>query len=176
MQSGMSTGSVHNILKKDLGLTKISAKFIPKVLTDQQRANHVEAAQKCTDMVAADPTVLQQIMTGDKSWVYLYDPETKHKSQEWVSKSQGRPSKALRGRSQKKTMLVTFFNDAGMIHFKFIQKTVNRFVYCQILACLREAVRKRRPSLWAPPAGETDRTHQVYLHQDNAPAHNALMT
>ncbi len=95
VQSGVSTGSVHNILKKDLGLTKIAAKFMPKVLTDDQCQRHVQAAQKCTDMVAMDPTVLQQIITGDESWIYLYDPETKHKSQEWVSKSQGRPTKAL---------------------------------------------------------------------------------
>ncbi len=176
VQAGMSTGSVHNILKKDLGLTKISAKFVPKILTDQQRANHVEASQTCSDLVTADPSVLQQIVTGDKSWVYLYDPEMKHKSQEWVSKSQGRPTKALHGCSQKKMMLVAFFDDAGVIYFEFVQKTVNRFVYCQILGCLCEAVRKRRPSMWAAPPGDMDRTHQLYLHQDNAPMHNALMT
>ncbi len=71
---------MHNILHKDLALTKISAKFVPKILTEEQQQRRVEAATKCTDMVAADPTVLQQIITGDESWVYLYDPETKHKS------------------------------------------------------------------------------------------------
>ena len=60
-----------------------------------------------------------------------------------------------------------------MVHFEFVQGTVNRFVYCQILGRLREAVRKRRPSIWAASG---DRQHQLYLHQDNAPAHNALMT
>ncbi len=176
VQTGVSTGSVHNILKKDLGLTKISAKFVLKLLTDDQHAWRMEAAQECTDLVAADPTVLQQIMTSDESWVYLYNPETKHKSQEWVSKVQGRPTKAFHGHSQKKTMLVAFFDDAGVIHFEFMQKTVNRFVYYQILGRLREAVRKRRPSLWAAPPGNTERRHQVYLHQDNVPTHNALMT
>ncbi len=29
--------------------------------------------------------------------------------------------------------------------------------------------------MWAAPP-DSDRTHQLYLHQDNAPAHNALMT
>ena len=108
-QVGVSTGSVHNILRRDLCLTKISAKFVPKILSDEQRLKRVEAATKCTEMVAADPTVLQQIITGDESWVYLYDPETKHKSQEWVGRAGARPTKALRGRSQKKTMLVAFF-------------------------------------------------------------------
>lgn len=124
-------------------------------------------------MVAADPTVLQQIITGDKSWVYLYNPEMKHKSQEWVGHTGACPTKALCSRSQKKTMLVVVFDDAGMVHFEFVQRTVNRFVYCQILGRLREAVRKRRLSMWA---SSEDRQHQLYLHQDNAPAHNALMT
>ncbi len=171
----MSTGSVHNILKKDLALTKISAKFVPKILTDDQCQRRVEAAQKCTDMVAEDATVLQQIVTGDESWICLYDSETKHKSQEWVSRHQGQPTKAVRAWSQKKTMLVVFFNDSGVIHFEFVQGTVNRFVYCQILGQLREAVRKRRPTMWAAPPN-SERTHQLYLHQDNVPAHNALMT
>ncbi len=147
---------------------------MPKILSDEQKQRRVEAATKCMDMLAQDGTLLQKVITGDESWVYLYDPETKHKSQEWVSKCQGRPSKALRTRSQKKTMLVAFFDDFGVIHFEFVQGTVNRFVYCRILGCLREAVRKCHPEMWA--AAPDGRTHNLYLHQDNAPAHNALMT
>lgn len=73
-------------------------------------------------------------------------------------------------------MLIAFFDDSGVIHFEFLQGTVNCFVYCQVLGCLREAVRKWRPTMWAAPPGDSERRHQLYLHLDNAPAHNALMT
>ncbi len=34
---GISKSSVHNILKKDLSLTKLCLKFIPKLLTQEQK-------------------------------------------------------------------------------------------------------------------------------------------
>jgi hypothetical protein len=46
-----------------------------------------------------------------------------------------------------------------------IGRTVNQHCYLEILARLREAVRRRRPELW----------HDAWiLHRDNAPAHDAL--
>ena len=32
---GISTGSVHSILTEDLNLRRVSAKFVPKLLTEQ---------------------------------------------------------------------------------------------------------------------------------------------
>jgi hypothetical protein len=46
-----------------------------------------------------------------------------------------------------------------------IGRRVNQHCYLEILARLREAIRRRRPELW-PDAW--------ILHHDNAPAHDAL--
>ncbi|VVC43896.1 Transposase, type 1 [Cinara cedri] len=45
-------------------------------------------------------------------------------------------------------------------------QTVNQIYYLSVLATLRERVRKKRPELW--------KNNSWILHQDNAPAHNAL--
>ncbi|VVC37276.1 Transposase, type 1 [Cinara cedri] len=45
-------------------------------------------------------------------------------------------------------------------------QTVNQVYYLSVLATLRERVRKKRPELW--------KNNSWILHQDNAPAHNAL--
>jgi len=45
-------------------------------------------------------------------------------------------------------------------------QTVNQTYYLTVLATLRERVRKKRPELW--------KNKSWILHQDNAPAHNAL--
>ncbi len=124
-------------------------------------------------MLEEDGVLLEKIITGDELWVYLYDLETKQKSQEWVSLLDKHPSKALGSHSQKKTMLVAFFDNAGLIHNEFVNRKVNRFVYCRMFADLREAVRKHQPTMWAP---NEDQAHSLYLHHNNAPAHTAAMT
>jgi hypothetical protein len=60
-----------------------------------------------------------------------------------------------------------FFYHKGIVHFEFLEKgrTVNRHCYLEIMARLREAVRRRRPELW-PDAW--------ILHHDNAAALDAL--
>jgi histone-lysine N-methyltransferase SETMAR len=74
--------------------------------------------------------------------------------------------KARMSRAQVKTILF-FFNHKGIVHFEFLEqgRTVNQHCYLEILARLREAVRRRRLELW-PDAW--------ILHHDNAPAYDAL--
>jgi hypothetical protein len=54
-----------------------------------------------------------------------------------------------------------------IVHFEFLEqgRTVNQHCYLEILARLREAVRRKRPELWPDT---------WILHHDNAPAHDVL--
>ena len=74
---GVSTGSVHTILTVDLGLRTVSPKFVPKLLTMEQKQLRLEIAQDMLDCVESDSNFLNTVMTGDESWVYGYDTETK---------------------------------------------------------------------------------------------------
>ena len=42
---GMSTGSVHSILTDVLAMRRVSAKFVPKLLTMEQKQLHLEVLQ-----------------------------------------------------------------------------------------------------------------------------------
>jgi len=74
---GISSGSVHSILTDDLALRAVSAKFVPKLLTMEQKQLRLEVAQDMPDSVNSDSEFLNIVATGDESWVYGYDPETK---------------------------------------------------------------------------------------------------
>ena len=76
---GVSIGSVHTILTADLGLRRVSAKFVLK-LTMEQKQLRLEIAQDMLDCVESDSNFLNTVLTGDESWVYGYDPETKAQS------------------------------------------------------------------------------------------------
>ena len=62
-----------------------------------------------------------------------------------------------------------FFYWKGTVHHEFVPRgqMVNKQLYQEILARLRDAVRRKRPELWV---------NQTWmLHHDNAPAHASLL-
>ena len=80
---GIPETTVWEILNKILGMTRVCAKFIPKLLTTEQKDFRSEIAQDNLEMVRDDENVLKKVITGDELWVYGYDPETKQQSSQW---------------------------------------------------------------------------------------------
>ena len=67
----------HEILTENLGMHRIAAKFVPRLLTDDQKRNRVDMSQELLDRANDDDNFLKNIITGDETWVYRYDVETK---------------------------------------------------------------------------------------------------
>lgn len=59
-------------------MTRMSANFSPKLLRAEQKMFKI--IQSNLEMLTNEENLLQKIITGDYSWVYGYDPETKHQS------------------------------------------------------------------------------------------------
>ena len=78
---------------------RIAAKFVLRVLTQDQKDSRVAICQELKETVINDPTLLLKVITGDESIVYAYDPEAKLQSSQWKSPGSPRPKKA---RMQKK--------------------------------------------------------------------------
>ena len=116
------------------------------------------------------PCFISNVITGDETWVYAYDPETKTQSSQWKSPGSPRPKKARQVRSNIKSMLICFFDQKGIVHKEFVPpgQTVNAAFYVEVLKRLRENVRRKRPDQW--------RNNTWLLHHDNAPSHAALLT
>jgi len=108
-----------------------------------------------------------QIITGDETWVYEYDPQTKHQSSQWKSADSQRPKKEHHVLSKVKVMLIVFFDMEGIIHYEYVPQgqTVNQQFYLQLLKRLRLAVSRKRSQKRAESAW--------VLHHDSAPAHTA---
>lgn len=154
-------------------MKKITAQFVPKILSDNQRLRRMTVCQQNLNKLEAEPLMLRHVVSGDESWIYTYDLVWKQQASVWVTPGDQWPQSALRGRTHKKVMLTVFFDDTGVLHHEFTQHTVNHFTYTKILGRLREQIRHKRPGLWTPGYGHW---HRVLLHHDNTPAHKALHT
>ena len=98
----------------------VATKFVPRVLTEDQKANHVNISQELLDRVSVDENFLKTIVTGDETWVY--DVETKAQSSQWVGQVSPRPKKARMSRSNMKMMLLVFFDWQGIIQHEFVPR------------------------------------------------------
>ena len=168
----MSKSSVHTVLKKDMKLSKLAPKFIPKILTDEQKRFRMRLCQLNLDALKEDDEYLMKFVTGDESWVSVYEVERKQSSCEWhpTGSKESRPKKALHSRSTKNAMITVFFDDSGVVlsHFKDANETVNADTYIEVLRLLKESLGRKCPDMW--------RGRRFLLHHDNAPAHTAVLT
>jgi hypothetical protein len=53
----------------------VAAKFVPRILTADQKQQRVEVCTELCHLASDDETFLSRVITGDESWVYGYDPE-----------------------------------------------------------------------------------------------------
>ena len=96
------------------------------------------------------PDLLQKVITGDVSWLYDYDIETKAQSSQWKCPEETRPKKVLQVQSNVKVLLTVFYDCNDMVHHEFLPqgRTVNREYYLEVMSRLREANCQKRLELW----------------------------
>ena len=166
---GISVGSCDAILTDDLHMKHVCAKFMPHLLTDDQCEQHQKIASHLFEHSSEDVQFLKNIMTGDKSWVYGYNLETKQQSSQWKGPSSPRPKKGHQEQSKTKVILMAFFHSEGIVHHKYAPdgQTINKEFYLQILRRLCESLHQKRLEKW--------QDGDWILHHDNAPAHTSQL-
>jgi histone-lysine N-methyltransferase SETMAR len=72
-ETNVSWNSCQRILTEDLRMRRVSAKFVPRLLTEEQKDNRVNVCRDLKEELRNDPNFLTEIVTGDESWCYMYD-------------------------------------------------------------------------------------------------------
>jgi len=75
--TGVSWSSCPRTLTEELHVKRVAAKFVRRLLSEDQRANRLDVCREMKDQLKTDPAFSSKIITGDESWCYGYDPETK---------------------------------------------------------------------------------------------------
>ena len=88
MPVGISHGTCHKILTEDLKMRLVASKFVPRLLSVDQKQRRLDVCLDLKENAANDPRFLSNVITGDETWVYAYDPEIKTQSSQWKSPGQ----------------------------------------------------------------------------------------
>jgi hypothetical protein len=152
-----------------LNMRSTAPKFVPRLLTNDQKQRRVNLCLEIREKANEEPTLtsISRIITGDESWIYGYDPETKQQSSKWKSPKSPRPG---RSRVQQRAWSLFFFSMwRGLFTVNSLLPTLRlNLNFTAVLRRLREDVRRKRVELW--------RNYNWLLHHDNAPAHTSLKT
>jgi hypothetical protein len=68
---------------EDVNMQQISIKFVPQMLSDKQKQWCVFVCQELLDEVRNNKNFLLRVITGDKTWFYCNNPETKEQYSQW---------------------------------------------------------------------------------------------
>ena len=108
-QFDVSVGTVHTIIREELKIRKICAKFVPRVFREDQKERSFHESREMVELINSDPAVLDVLVTCNESWIYCYDPETKKQSSQWKHDGSPRPRKARQRKSNHKLLMIPFF-------------------------------------------------------------------
>ncbi len=168
-RTGLSLRTIHHIIRNKLELKKRPAKWIPHALSDAQKRTRLRMARGLLTRFCCTPSLHDRVITGDESWFFCYELETKRSTSAWLSKNEDRPPKPVRDRYVRKVMLIIFWDSQGVVHREFVPdgKGVNAQVYLQTMRQLREKIRRHRLPFWC--------RQNFWLHHDGAPAHHSAL-
>ena len=111
---GISVGAAHTILRRDLKMRRISARWIPHLVTEEQKLARVRIAkQLLKHFPKHNNRSFANIITGDETWVHFYEPKRKIQNKIWATKGGKSSCIAKRTMSIKKIMYVIFFTNQG---------------------------------------------------------------
>ena len=168
-QFDVSVGTVHTIIHDELKMKKICAKFVPKMLREDQKERRCHDSREMVKLINSDPAVLDALVTCNESWIYCYDPETKRQSSQRKHAGSPRPKKARQSKSTHKLLMIPFFDSTGMIYMHWVptRQTVSKEYYVEVLREFRKRFHRKRPALF--------KSGQWPFQQDNAPVHNSIL-
>ena len=141
----ISHGSVSTTLHERLGMHKLTARWVPKSLSDEQMAIRASVYSALLKRFRSkEDDFLSRLVTVDETWIHCYEPENKTQSRQSVGPGSPRPKKFKTQPSAGKVMATVFWAAQGvMLGLSSKEKYNNRCVLCKF-ARLRIVIREKR--------------------------------
>ena len=112
----ISVEHVSHILHECLGMRKLSARWVPRLLTADHKRARVIAPKQCLGMCQRNSKEFSRhyVIVGE-TWIHYYTPETKNQLKMWTGPGESAPKKAKTVPSAGKVMATIFWDSHGII-------------------------------------------------------------
>lgn len=164
---GISYERVTNILHQELGMRKLSARWVPHLLNPEQKRIRALTSAECLELFKKNPVDFKRrFVTMDETWIHHYTPESKIQSKQWTGHGESFPKKAKTIQSAGKVMASVFWDAKGILLIDYLEKgrSITGQYYATLLDQLKAAIKRKRPGM---------AKKKVLFHMDNAPAHSS---
>ena len=164
--TGVSEGSVQTILKKRLDMRKVCARWVPHLLTEEQKTQRLKCARELLKTYkGCNSQVISNLLTGDETCVHMFELQRRADNKQWKWKDKKCPCIAKRTISSKKMLHAIFFNSSGpvvQVPCPSSHTVTGWFYKNSVLKKVKEFYNKKQPSKgWSG----------VHLLHDNASSH-----
>ena len=85
--------TVHQILTQELAMRKLCVKIVTQNLTIEQKDNRKDVCLHLLERIQSDRNFLKNVITGYKTRIFEYNPETERQSKEWHTSASPRLKK-----------------------------------------------------------------------------------
>ena len=107
---------MQTILKKCLDLRKVCARWVPHLLTEEQKTQRLKCVRELLKTYkGCNRWINFNLPTGDETWVHMFEPQRRADNKQWKRKDQKRPCIAKRTASSNKSCRRTASSPAGYI-------------------------------------------------------------
>jgi histone-lysine N-methyltransferase SETMAR len=132
----ISKEHVGYILHEELGMKKLCARWVPRLLTADQKRTRVKISEQCLECFNKNKTdFVRQFITMDETWIHHYTPESKQQSKQWTEAGCSAPKKTRSVPSARKVMASVFWDAEGILFIDYLEKgkTITREYYSNLL-------------------------------------------
>jgi histone-lysine N-methyltransferase SETMAR len=82
---GITKESVGYILHEKLYMKKLCTRWVPRLLTADQKHTRMKISEQCLERLNKNKTdFMRRFITMDEIWIHHYTPESKHQSKQWT--------------------------------------------------------------------------------------------
>ena len=162
--TGISEGSVQTtILKKRLDLRMVCARWVPHLLTEEQKTQRLKCARELLKPYkGCNSRVISNLLTCDETTIF--EPQRRADNKQWKRKDQKRPCIAKKTISSKKMLYAIFLIQVGQSFKCLVHLVIQSLAESTRILYWRKwkLYNKKRPSKgWSG----------VHLLHDNASSH-----